>query len=113
VGATVGYRLGGEVQDVQVTPDTIVVRPMPQLLPDYFLTAEIHADDPQTQNVIEPAEPFTLGVRVRNDGFGPARRLTIESAQPKIIDNQLGLLIGFQINASFVNDAPAQPSCRP
>lgn len=109
VGATVSYRLGATSEQVAVTPDTIVVKPMPDLAIDYFLAEEVYADDPLTQSIIEPAEPFTLGVRVRNDGLGPAHKVTIESAQPTIVDNELGLLIGFQINASFVDDSPVQP----
>ena len=64
------------------------------------------ADDAFTPQV-EPPVPFTLGVRVKNTGGGTATATTIESAQPKIVENQQGLLIGFQILDSFVNDQPA------
>lgn len=83
---------------------------MPELVVDYFFTEEVYGDDPLTQGTIEPSEPFTLGVRVRNDGAGLARNITIDSAQPQIVDNQQELLIAFQIDGSFINDLPAQPS---
>ena len=47
--------------------------------------------------------PFTLGVRVKNTGDGTARGLKIDSAQPKIIENDQGLLVGFVILESEVN----------
>jgi hypothetical protein len=109
VGATLGYRLAGEPQTVTVTPDSIYVKPLPKLTLDYFLQREVYADDPFTA-AIEPAEPFTLGVRVKNTGFAAARSLRIESAQPRIVENKQGLLVNFVITGSFVNDLPAQPS---
>src|SRR4051812_26300921 len=82
---------------------------MPRITLDYFLTQDVFADDPFTPQ-IEPAIPFTLGVRAKNSGAGPVKKLKIESAQPKIVENIQGLLIGFQIIGSFVNDTPTSPS---
>jgi len=110
VGATLRYRSGGQDHEVQVSPDTIYVKPMPTLTLDYFLPYEVYGDDPFTEDVVEPPVPFNLGVRVRNDGYGTARRLKIESAQPRIIENELGLLVDFRILGSEVNGQPATPS---
>jgi hypothetical protein len=109
VGATLRYTLGGEQQVTEVTPDYIFVKPLPLLTLDYFLTQDVVADDAFTLP-IEPAEPFTLGVRVFNKGQGVARNLKIDSAQPRIIENEQGLLINFQILGSYVNDLPTTPS---
>ncbi|MGD8913057.1 MAG: Ig-like domain-containing protein [Candidatus Thiodiazotropha sp.] len=109
VGATLNYSLGGEQESVTVTPDFITVKPLPQLTLDYFLTREVNADDPLTAD-IEPIEPFTLGVRVRNNGLAEAKNLRIDSAQPKIIKNEGGLLIGFEILTSSVDDRPVIPT---
>lgn len=109
VGANVSYRIGGEVSEVAVVPDTIYVRPMPLLFLDYFLPYEVHGDNPYTDTV-EPPEPFPLGVRVANKGYGPATNLAIESSQPKIVENELGLLIAFQIIGSEVQGKPTTPS---
>ncbi|MFC1749235.1 calcium-binding protein [Pseudomonadota bacterium] len=109
VGARLTYTLGGEEEVTEVAPDFIRVKPMPLLSLDYFLTEDVVADDPFT-TAIEQAEPFTLGVRIRNDGKGPARSVKIESAQPKIIENKQGLLIGFEIVSGTINDAPSTPS---
>jgi len=108
VGAKLDYTLGGEPESVVVTPDFITVKPLPQLTLDYFLTQEVNADDPLTP-AIEPSEPYTLGVRVRNSGLAAAKGLKIDSAQPKIIENEQGLLIGFEITGSSVDDEPVAP----
>jgi hypothetical protein len=107
VGATLKYTFGGENTVLDVSPDVITVKPLPLLTLDYFLTQNVWADDPLTLE-IEPIEPFTLGVRVKNDGQATASHLKIDSAQPKILENNQGLLINFLITGSFVNDAPVQ-----
>lgn len=107
VGATLKYRYGGEDTVLDVSPDVITVKPLPLLTLDYFLTQDVLADDPLTP-AVEPVVPFTLGVRVRNNGFTTAKNLKIDSAQPKIIENNQGLLINFLLTGSYVNDAPVQ-----
>ncbi|UUY07328.1 hypothetical protein LRS11_16060 [Pseudomonas sp. J452] len=109
VGASLSYNAGGKVESLTVTPDTITVKPQPELTLDYFLTKEVIADDAFTP-AIEAPEPYTLGVRVRNSGRGEAKSVKIESAQPKIIGNDLGLAINFRITNSFVDEAPAAPT---
>lgn len=107
VGATLKYKFGGEESTLDVSPDVITVKPLPLLTLDYFLTQDVFADDPLTET-IEPIEPFTLGVRVKNNGYATAKSLKIDSAQPKIIENNQGLLINFKLDGSYVNDAPVQ-----
>jgi CshA-type fibril repeat protein len=107
VGATLTYRFGGEDTVLEVSPDVITVKPLPLLTLDYFLTQDVWGDDPLTP-AVEPVEPFTLGVRVKNTGHAAAKNLKIDSAQPKIIENNQGLLINFTLTGSFVDDAPAQ-----
>jgi hypothetical protein len=76
---------------------------------DYFLPRDVFGDDAFSP-AIEPPIPFTLGVRVLNTGAGVARDVAIASAQPKIIENELGLLIGFKIIGSNVDEEPDIPS---
>ncbi len=102
VGATISYTIGGQANVTEVSPDYIYVKPMPSLTLDYFLPNDVYADDAFTAE-IEPPVPFSLGVRVKNNGAGVARSLKIESAQPKIVENNQGLLIGFNIEATEVN----------
>jgi hypothetical protein len=66
IGATVRYRVGGAEETVEIAPDFITVRPMPQLQLQYFLPGDVYGDDPMTTGVQEPVVPFALGVRVTN-----------------------------------------------
>ena len=109
IGASLTYSLLGTTSTVAVTPDFVTVKPQPLLALDYFLAGDVYADDAFTPE-IEPPVPFTLGVRIKNVGGGTAAKTSIESAQPKIVENKQGLLIGFQILDSFVNDQPAAPT---
>ena len=103
IGAKVTYTLAGETTTVDVTPDYVVVRPQPLLLLDYFLPTDVYGDDPMTAEV-EPVVPFTLGVRIANVGAGVSAKTTIESAQPKIVENRQGLLIDFRILGGYVGN---------
>ena len=110
VGAKLTYTIGGEEHITIVTPDYIYVKPMPELQLDYFLTSQVIGDDPWTTDTVEAPEPFTLGLRVKNAGFGIAKDLKIDSAQPKIKENEQGLLIGFVIESCEVNGGQASKS---
>ncbi len=103
VGATLSYKVGSEQKTVEVSPDYIYVKPMPELSLDYFFPYDVYSDDPFTQE-IEPPIPFTLGVRAKNTGMGTARDVKIESAQPKIVENVQGLLVNFLIIESWINN---------
>ncbi|WP_368566299.1 hypothetical protein, partial [Pseudoxanthomonas sp. UTMC 1351] len=109
VGATLRYQFGTETHTMELNPDAITVKPMPSLTLDYFLTRDIIADDPFTTE-IEAPEPYTLGVRVKNSGLAAANKLKIDSAQPRIVENQQGLPINFVLLGSYVQDLPATNS---
>ncbi|MBN1268516.1 MAG: hypothetical protein JXB04_02930 [Kiritimatiellae bacterium] len=111
VGAKLTYRMGGEYFETDVKPDHIFVEPMPLLWLDYFLTEDVHSDDPFTER-IEPPVPFSLGLRAMNTGYGVARNAAIDSAQPVITDNKQGLLVNFEITGSEVNGEPATRSLK-
>ncbi len=109
VGATLSYSYGGEQEVVEVAPDSIVVKPQPALTLDYFLTEEVIGDDAFTP-AIEPAEPYSLGLRITNNGYGNAGAVKIESAQPTIVENDQGLAVDFTITGSYLEDLAAEPS---
>jgi hypothetical protein len=60
----------------------------------------VYGDDAFTAEE-EPPVPFSLGVRVSNQGFGTARNLKIDSAQPTITENEQGLAIGFSLSKTM------------
>ena len=109
VGARLSYKVGGDEQSMEVSPDYIVVKSMPEITLDYFLPYEVYGDDPFTPEKEEPI-PFPLGVMVTNNGYGIARDLKIKSAQPVIVDNEQGLLVDFKIIGSMINGEEAQKS---
>ena len=106
VGARLTYTINGEEHVTVVTPDYINVRPLPSLTLDYFLPDEVYGDDPFTTET-EESIPFSLGVRIANNGQGVAQDVKINSAQPKIVENDQGLLVDFLIVGSEVNGITA------
>jgi hypothetical protein len=109
VGATLRYILKGDSEVTEVIPDAVVVKPQPSLVLDYFYPQYVLGDDPFTMET-EPAVPYTMGVRVSNNGFGAARNVAIASAQPTIKENEQGLLIDFTILNSYVEDEAVRNS---
>lgn len=109
VGATLTYTVNGAQEVVPINPAKITVKPMPQLVLDYFMPYQVIGDNPFTPQV-EPPIPYPLAVRVMNDGYGPANKLKIVSADPRIVDNQQGLLIDFKLLGASVNDGAVIPS---
>ncbi|MCX8107679.1 MAG: hypothetical protein N3G20_02630, partial [Verrucomicrobiae bacterium] len=113
----VGCRLAGKMNGVPLppeilfaVPDEISVKPEPHLDIVYFQPRDVQGDDPFTVDVVESPIPFTLGVIVRNVGYGIARALKIVSEQPRIVENKGGLLLVAQLIGSRVMDSPRQPS---
>jgi hypothetical protein len=107
VSGTLRYIDGVNEVTIPLAPTSIIILPQPELTLKYFMQRDVISDDPHTPEV-EPAEPFTLAVQVQNNGFGDARNLRIESAQPRIIENERGLLIDFTIVGTRINGQEVQ-----
>jgi VCBS repeat-containing protein len=111
VGGTLSYRAGETILNIPVSSTPIVVVPQPELELDYFFQRNVFGDDPFT-SAVEPSEPFALGLIVSNVGSGTARSLEIESGQPRIVENEKGLLVDFDIIGTTVNGAGFTPSLK-
>ena len=109
VSGLLTYTVAGASYVVPLLPAPIDVQPDPTLELDYFWQRDVFADDPFTPEV-EPSEPFSLGLRMMNTGFGAARNVRVISGQPRIVENERGLPIEFRIIGSQVNDQPITPS---
>jgi hypothetical protein len=109
VSGTLTYRQDGTTLTIPLAPTAIDVLPNPKLVLDYFHERDVFSDDPFTPE-IEPAIPYSLAVRVRNEGFGSANNFRITSAQPKIVENEKGLLINFEIIATEVGGVGLTPA---
>ncbi|MFC7338373.1 CARDB domain-containing protein [Haloferula chungangensis] len=103
------YTIDGVVTTLPLLPQAITVYPNPNLRLKYFHQRDVYSDDPFTDPV-EPSIPYSLGVMVENTGAGVARDFSITSNQPKIIENDKGLLIDFQIIGTTVGGEPVTPS---
>lgn len=107
----VGVNMNGKMAGVDIPktifyaiPDTITVKPEPELEIRYFQPRDVQGDDPFTPEVESPI-PFTLGVLVKNSGYGPAKSVRINSQQPKIIENNAGLIIIARLLGTRVQDS--------
>lgn len=109
IGATLAYKVQGELQTMVVAPDFIYVKPMPYLALDYFLPGQVYGDDAFTPAIEEPV-PFPLGLRIRNIGAGSADSVKIDSGQPQIVTNGINLLVGFSLLDSSVQGAEVSPT---
>jgi hypothetical protein len=109
IGGTLSYKENGKTVTVPLLSTPITVYPQAELYLDYFHQRDVFADDPFTDDIIETSVPYSLGVLVRNEGKGDAKNLKITSGQPKIVDNEKGLLIDFQIIGSEVNGTGVSP----
>jgi ACT domain-containing protein len=89
-------------------PVTLDVNPSPDLYLHYFMQRDILGDDALTTTVVEPIVPAEFAVMIQNNGYGTAKNVRIESAQPEIIENEKGLAINFALIGSNLNGQPRQ-----
>ena len=98
----------GEGLTYPLYPVDITVNPSPDLYVDYFMQRDILGDDALTEDVVEPTVPAELGVIIHNQGAGEAKNVTLETAEPQIIDNDRGLAIDFAMYGASFNGSPRQ-----
>jgi len=109
IGALLAGSIYGEEIDpavLEVIPDTITVKPEPQLEITYFQPRDVDGDNPFTPDIVETPVPFTLGVLVKNVGYGQANKVTIDSEQPRIVENVQGLLVVPKLLDARIGDEP-------
>ena len=109
IGGEATYTQGGHTFTLPLFPAPIQVLPDPRLVVKYFWQREVYSDDPFTPET-EPAEPFPLAMMVSNQGRGAAKNMRITSAQPKIVDNEKGLLVDFKLIGSQVGGREVTPA---
>ncbi|MFM6279824.1 MAG: hypothetical protein ACKPE2_16410, partial [Dolichospermum sp.] len=110
IGGTLSYLENGKTITVPLLSSPVTVYPQAELYLDYFHQRDVFADDPFTDDIVETSVPYSLAVLIRNEGKGDAKNLRITSGQPKIVENEKGLLIDFQIIGSEVNGQGVTPS---
>lgn len=93
----------GVVQVRELMPVSLQVKPSPELDLTYFMQRDIYGDNPLTKDVIEPIVPAEFTVLIHNKGKGDATNIRMFTNQPKIIENEKGLLVDFNIISSQLN----------
>ena len=85
-----------------LTPIALTVKPSPNLDLTYFMQRDIIGDDPLTE-VVEPCEEAEFSLLINNIGYGDATNVQMVTDQPKIIENEKGLYIDFELISSQLN----------
>ncbi|MFA7009512.1 MAG: hypothetical protein WC204_11695 [Elusimicrobiales bacterium] len=101
VTARMSYSTGGVPRVTTTFPAAITVKPQPMLRLEYVLPFEVFGDDPLTP-AAEATEPFPLGLRVSNVGFGTAKNFRVDSGQPQITANEQGLAADLRILGNWL-----------
>lgn len=85
-----------------LTPIALTIKPSPNLDLTYFMQRDVIGDDPLTE-AIEPSEEAEFALLINNIGYGDATNVQMMTEQPKIIENEKGLLIDFELMSSQLN----------
>lgn len=93
----------GVVQSRELYPVKLQVKPSPELDLTYFVQRDIYGDNPLTKDVVEPVVPAEFSVLLHNKGKGKATDVRMLTKQPKIVENEKGLLVDFAIVSSSLN----------
>lgn len=111
------YSFGGSISYLDPFTETVVTKPLfpvtldvnpsPDLHLHYFMQRDVLGDDPLTQKT-EPIVPAELALMIQNNGFGKAKNVRVESAQPVIVENEKGLAINFALIGSNLNGQQRQ-----
>jgi len=109
VSGVFSYTQDGQQITVPLQSVSIIVRPDPSLAVKYFWQRDVFSDDPFTEE-IEPSEPFSLGMIMANEGYGPANNVRITSSQPQIIENERDLLIEFELIGTKLGAETVSPT---
>ena len=88
----------------ELMPVTLTVKPAPNLDLTYFMQRDVMGDDPLT-TAVEPSEEAEFALLIHNVGNGDAANVRMYTEQPKIIGNEKGALIDFELVSSQLNGA--------
>ena len=86
-----------------LTPVTLTVKPSPDLNLTYFMQRDIWGDDPMTKDKVEPIEEAEFALLINNIGYGEATNVRMTTEQPKVVENEKGLLIDLELISSQLN----------
>ncbi len=102
--------MGNKNISMPLIPAKIRVRPDPSLHVHYFWQRYVEGDNPFTTDVREPSVPFSLGVVIKNAGYGTAYKVHFSSDESEIVENKRGLAVDFKLIGSSLGAAPREPN---
>ena len=102
-GGTLSFKDGSTTQNRSLYPVSLQVKPTPELDLTYFMQRDVYGDNPLTPDVVEPMIPAEFSVLIHNKGYGDANNVRMITKKPKIVENEKGLLIDFDIISSSLN----------
>lgn len=102
-GGTLYMDFDGESRVSVLTPVSLQVKPTPVLDLTYFMQRDIYGDNPLTEAVVEPIIPAEFSVLIHNKGNGDATNVRMITKQPRVVENEKGLLADFAIVSSSLN----------
>ncbi|MBR3915996.1 MAG: hypothetical protein IKJ49_02525 [Bacteroidaceae bacterium] len=86
----------------ELEAERLTVNPSPNLELVYFMQRDIFGDDALTEEV-EPIVPSQFSLLINNKGYGDATKVKMLTQQPKVVENEKGLLVDIQIESSQLN----------
>ena len=86
-----------------LSPVTLTVKPSPDLNLTYFMQRDIWGDDALTTDKVEPTEEAEFALLINNVGYGDATNVRMITEQPKVVENEKGLLIDLELISSQLN----------
>ena len=102
-GGNLSWFDGSTYQTRGLYPVKLQVKPSPELDLTYFMQQDIYGDNPLTKEVVEPTIPAEFSVLIHNKGKGDATNIRMMTKQPKIVENEKGLMADFTIVSSSLN----------
>ena len=102
-GGSLYFESAGKSQTRDLYPVKLQVKPSPELDLTYFMQRDIYGDNPLTKDVVEPIIPAEFSVLIHNKGKGEATNVRMITQQPRIVENEKGLMVDFAIVSSSLN----------
>ncbi|MFH1723208.1 MAG: PKD domain-containing protein [Elusimicrobiota bacterium] len=102
VNALISFINAGSPRTVKTFDAFITVKPQPVVRMEYMLPFEVFGDELLTVDAVEEVEPFLMGVRVTNVGYGPAHNLAIDSGQTGVVGNESGMAVDIRLLGTYL-----------
>ena len=102
-GGTLSLNDGSTEVSRTLYPVSLQVKPSPELDLTYFMQRDIYGDNPLTPDVVEPVVPSEFSVLIHNKGNGDANNVRMITQKPRIVENEKGLMVDFDIVSSSLN----------